>query len=93
MCSPFFAKFFLDGGAAIAHNGNITNGIALAPRKLVRARSIFRPQQRIMPNVSSTCGALASTETSPSRMEDALPARVEGAFYRPPGPSMDGDPS
>ncbi len=72
---PFFGEFSL-GGAAIAHNGNITNAEALR-RELIEHGSIFQSSS------DSECiihlMARSFQRTIPERMEDAL-RRVEGAF-------------
>ncbi|MEI4262386.1 amidophosphoribosyltransferase [Roseovarius sp. D0-M9] len=72
---PFFGEFSM-GGAAIAHNGNITNAIALR-KELIERGSIFQS------NSDSECiihlMARSLQRTIPERMEDAL-RRVEGAF-------------
>lgn len=72
---PFFGEFAM-GGAAIAHNGNITNANALR-RELIERGSIFQS------NSDSECiihlMARSLQKTIPDRMEDAL-RRVEGAF-------------
>ena len=72
---PFFGEFSM-GGAAIAHNGNITNAIALR-RELIDRGSIFQSSS------DSECiihlMARSLQRTIPERMEDAL-RRVEGAF-------------
>lgn len=72
---PFFGEFSM-GGAAIAHNGNITNAEALK-RELIERGSIFQS------NSDSECiihlMARSLQRTIPERMEDAL-RRVEGAF-------------
>ncbi len=72
---PFFGEFAM-GGAAIAHNGNITNADALR-KELVERGSIFQS------NSDSECiihlMARSLQRTIPERMEDAL-RRVEGAF-------------
>ena len=72
---PFFGEFAM-GGAAIAHNGNITNADALR-RELVERGSIFQS------NSDSECiihlMARSLQRSIPDRMEDAL-RRVEGAF-------------
>ena len=64
------------GGAAIAHNGNITNADALR-RELIERGSIFQS------NSDSECiihlMARSLQRNIPERMEDAL-RRVEGAF-------------
>ncbi|QFS82679.1 Amidophosphoribosyltransferase precursor [Roseivivax sp. THAF40] len=72
---PFFGEFSM-GGAAIAHNGNITNADALR-RELIERGSIFQSSS------DSECiihlMARSLQRDIPSRMEDAL-RRVEGAF-------------
>ncbi len=64
------------GGAAIAHNGNITNADALR-KELIERGSIFQSSS------DSECiihlMARSLQRTIPERMEDAL-RRVEGAF-------------
>ncbi len=72
---PFFGEFSM-GGAAIAHNGNITNAAALR-RELIDRGSIFQSGS------DSECiihlMARSLQMNIPERMEDAL-RRVEGAF-------------
>ena len=72
---PFFGEFAM-GGAAIAHNGNITNADALR-RELIERGSIFQSSS------DSECiihlMARSLQRDIPERMEDAL-RRVEGAF-------------
>jgi amidophosphoribosyltransferase len=72
---PFFGEF-AQGGAAIAHNGNITNANALR-RELIERGSIFQSSS------DSECiihlMARSMQRTIQERMEDAL-RRVEGAF-------------
>lgn len=72
---PFFGEFAM-GGAAIAHNGNITNANALR-RELIERGSIFQS------NSDTECiihlMARSLQRNIPERMEDAL-RRVEGAF-------------
>ncbi len=72
---PFFGEFAM-GGAAIAHNGNITNADALR-RELIERGSIFQSGS------DSECiihlMARSLQRTIPERMKDAL-RRVEGAF-------------
>lgn len=72
---PFFGEFSM-GGAAIAHNGNITNANSLR-RELIERGSIFQSSS------DSECiihlMARSLQRDIPSRMEDAL-RRVEGAF-------------
>jgi amidophosphoribosyltransferase len=72
---PFFGEFSM-GGAAIAHNGNITNANALR-RELIDRGSIFQSSS------DSECiihlMARSLQRTVPERIKDAL-RRVEGAF-------------
>ncbi|MEX0285514.1 MAG: amidophosphoribosyltransferase [Paracoccaceae bacterium] len=72
---PFFGEFSL-GGAALAHNGNITNADALR-RELIERGSIFQSSS------DSECiihlMARSFQKSIPERMEEAL-RRVEGAF-------------
>ena len=72
---PFFGEFAM-GGAAIAHNGNITNANALR-RELIERGSIFQSSS------DSECiihlMARSFQSNIPERMKDAL-RRVEGAF-------------
>ncbi len=72
---PFFGEFS-KGGAAIAHNGNITNAEELR-RELIERGSIFQSSS------DSECiihlMARSLQKTIPERMKDAL-RRVEGAF-------------
>ena len=72
---PFFGEFSM-GGAAIAHNGNITNADALR-KELIDRGSIFQSSS------DSECiihlMARSLQRNIPERMEDAL-RRVEGAF-------------
>ncbi|MEM1381878.1 MAG: amidophosphoribosyltransferase [Pseudomonadota bacterium] len=72
---PFFGEFSM-GGAAIAHNGNITNADALR-RELIDRGSIFQSSS------DSECiihlMARSLQRDIPERMKDAL-RRVEGAF-------------
>lgn len=72
---PFFGEFSL-GGAAIAHNGNITNAEAIR-KELIERGSIFQSSS------DSECIIhlmARSFQTSiPERMKDAL-RRIEGAF-------------
>ncbi|WP_420821365.1 amidophosphoribosyltransferase [Pseudooceanicola aestuarii] len=72
---PFFGEFS-HGGAAIAHNGNITNAEALR-RDLIERGSIFQSSS------DSECiihlMARSMQRSIPERMEEAL-RRVEGAF-------------
>ena len=70
---PFFGEFSM-GGAAIAHNGNITNANSLR-RELIERGSIFQSSS------DSECiihlMARSLQRDIPARMEDAL-RRVEG---------------
>ena len=72
---PFFGEFAM-GGCAIAHNGNITNAVALR-RELIERGSIFQSGS------DSECiihlMARSIQTNIPERMKDAL-RRVEGAF-------------
>ncbi len=72
---PFFGEFSM-GGAAIAHNGNITNADELR-RELIDRGSIFQSSS------DSECiihlMARSMQKTISERLEDAL-RRVEGAF-------------
>ncbi|WP_324755250.1 amidophosphoribosyltransferase [Roseovarius sp. Pro17] len=72
---PFFGEFAM-GGAAIAHNGNITNAVALR-KELIERGSIFQS------NSDTECiihlMARSLQRNIVGRMEDAL-RRVEGAF-------------
>ncbi|MBT8388430.1 MAG: amidophosphoribosyltransferase [Altererythrobacter sp.] len=72
---PFFGEFAM-GGAAIAHNGNITNADALR-RELIERGSIFQSSS------DSECiihlMARSLQRNIPERKKDAL-RRVEGAF-------------
>ena len=72
---PFFGEFSL-GGAAVAHNGNITNANALR-RELIERGSIFQSSS------DSECiihlMARSMARSIPDRMEEAL-RKVEGAF-------------
>ncbi|WP_208351500.1 amidophosphoribosyltransferase [Pseudaestuariivita rosea] len=72
---PFFGEFSM-GGAAIAHNGNITNANSLR-RELIDRGSIFQSSS------DSECiihlMARSMGRSIPDRMEEAL-RKVEGAF-------------
>ncbi|MGZ9810460.1 amidophosphoribosyltransferase [Pseudoroseicyclus sp. H15] len=72
---PFFGEFSM-GGAALAHNGNITNAAALR-RELIERGSIFQSSS------DSECiihlMARSMGRTIPDRMEEAL-RKTEGAF-------------
>ena len=75
MCSHFLVSFRW-GGAAIAHNGNLTNATALR-RELIERGSIFQSSS------DSECiihlMARSIQTNIPERIKDAL-RRVEGAF-------------
>lgn len=72
---PFFAEFSM-GGAAVAHNGNLTNAVALR-RDLIERGAIFHSAS------DSECithlMARSMGRTIPDRMKEAL-RQVEGAF-------------
>ncbi|MBQ2263044.1 MAG: amidophosphoribosyltransferase [Loktanella sp.] len=72
---PFFGEFSM-GGAALAHNGNITNALSLR-KELIERGSIFQSSS------DSECiihlMARSMGRTIPDRMEEAL-RKVEGAF-------------
>ena len=72
---PFFGELAM-GGTAIAHNGNITNAIALR-KELIERGSIFQSSS------DSECiihlMARSMGRNIPDRMEEAL-RKVEGAF-------------
>ncbi|KJZ19894.1 amidophosphoribosyltransferase [Loktanella sp. S4079] len=72
---PFFGEFSM-GGAAVAHNGNLTNAIALR-RDLIERGAIFHSSS------DSECiihlMARSMGRTIPDRMKEAL-RQVEGAF-------------
>ena len=72
---PFFGEFAM-GGAALAHNGNITNADSIR-RELIERGSIFQSSS------DSEClihlMARSFQKTIPERMKDAL-RRAEGAF-------------
>ena len=72
---PFFGEF-AHGAVALAHNGNITNAVALR-RELIERGSIFQSAS------DSECiihlMARSLQRTTPERMKDAL-RRVEGAY-------------
>ncbi|WP_272004488.1 amidophosphoribosyltransferase [Roseovarius sp. ZX-A-9] len=72
---PFFGEFAM-GGAAIAHNGNITNADALR-KELIERGSIFQSSSDTECIIHLMARSLQ--RTIPERMEDAL-RRVEGAF-------------
>ena len=72
---PFFGEFAM-GGAAIAHNGNLTNALSLR-RDLIQRGAIFQSSS------DSECiihlMARSMGRTIPDRMKEAL-RQVEGAF-------------
>jgi amidophosphoribosyltransferase len=72
---PFFGEFSM-GGAAIAHNGNLTNALSLR-KDLIQRGSIFQSSS------DSECivhlMARSMGRTIPDRMKEAL-RQVEGAF-------------
>jgi amidophosphoribosyltransferase len=72
---PFFGEFSM-GGAAIAHNGNLTNADALR-RELIERGSIFQSSSDSECIIHLMARSLG--RNIPERMEDAL-RRVEGAF-------------
>ena len=72
---PFFGEFSM-GGAAIAHNGNITNAESLR-REMIERGSIFQSSSDTECIVHLMARSLQ--RNIPERMKDAL-RRVEGAF-------------
>jgi len=72
---PFFGEFSM-GGAAIAHNGNITNAEALR-RELIERGSIFQSSSDTECIIHLMARSIQKTIAE--RMKDAL-RRVEGAF-------------
>ncbi len=72
---PFFGEFSM-GGAAIAHNGNITNAVALR-KELIERGSIFQSSSDTECIIHLMARSLQRNIVE--RMEDAL-RRVEGAF-------------
>lgn len=72
---PFFGEF-ASGGAAIAHNGNITNAVALR-KELIEQGSIFQSSSDTECIIHLMARSLQRNIIG--RMEDAL-RRVEGAF-------------
>jgi amidophosphoribosyltransferase len=72
---PFFGEFSM-GGAAIAHNGNITNAEELR-HDLIERGSIFQSGSDTECIIHLMAKSMA--KSIPDRMEDAL-RRVEGAF-------------
>jgi amidophosphoribosyltransferase len=76
---PFFGEFAL-GGAAIAHNGNLTNAAALR-RELIERGSIFQSSSDTGMHIHLMARSMGRTLVD--RMEDAL-RKVEGAFSSSP---------
>jgi amidophosphoribosyltransferase len=72
---PFFGEFAM-GGAAIAHNGNLTNARALR-RDLVQRGAIFQSSSDTECIIHLMARSIG--KTIPERMKDAL-RQVEGAF-------------
>ncbi|EYD77691.1 Amidophosphoribosyltransferase [Rubellimicrobium mesophilum DSM 19309] len=72
---PFFGEFAI-GGAAIAHNGNLTNAVALR-RELIERGSIFQSSSDTECIIHLMARSMGRTLVD--RMEDAL-RKVEGAF-------------
>ncbi len=72
---PFFGEFSM-GGAAIAHNGNITNAVALR-RELIDRGSIFQSSSDTECIIHLMARSMG--RSIPDRMEEAL-RKVEGAF-------------
>jgi amidophosphoribosyltransferase len=72
---PLFAEFAM-GGAAIAHNGNLTNALSLR-EELIERGSIFQSGSDTECIIHLMARSIQNT--IPERMKDAL-RRVEGAF-------------
>ncbi|WP_438502752.1 amidophosphoribosyltransferase [Amaricoccus solimangrovi] len=72
---PLFAEFAM-GGCAIAHNGNLTNAVALR-EELIRHGSIFQSGSDTECIIHLMARSIQ--KTIPERIKDAL-RRVEGAF-------------
>ena len=72
---PLFAEFAM-GGCSIAHNGNLTNALALR-EELIRAGSIFQSGSDTECIIHLMARSIQ--KTIPERLKDAL-RRVEGAF-------------
>ena len=72
---PLFAEFAM-GGAAIAHNGNLTNALSLR-EELIDHGSIFQSGSDTECIIHLMARSIQ--KTIPERMKDAL-RRVEGAF-------------
>ena len=72
---PFFGEFAM-GGAAIAHNGNLTNAVSLR-RELIERGSIFQSASDTECIIHLMARSMGGTIVD--RVEDAL-RKVEGAF-------------
>ncbi|MCC5975495.1 MAG: amidophosphoribosyltransferase [Rubellimicrobium sp.] len=72
---PFFGEFAM-GGAAIAHNGNITNAVSLR-RELIERGSIFQSSSDTECIIHLMARSMG--RSIPDRMEEAL-RKVDGAF-------------
>ncbi|MEM9910820.1 MAG: amidophosphoribosyltransferase [Pseudomonadota bacterium] len=72
---PFFGEFAM-GGAAIAHNGNLTNALSLR-RDLINRGSIFQSSSDTECIIHLMARSMG--RTIPDRMKEAL-RQVEGAF-------------
>jgi len=72
---PFFGEFAM-GGAAIAHNGNITNALALR-KELIGSGSIFQSSSDTECIIHLMAKSIQ--RNIPDKIKDAL-NRVEGAF-------------
>ena len=72
---PFFGEFAM-GGAAVAHNGNITNALSLR-RELIERGSIFQSASDTECIIHLMARSMG--RTIQDRMEEAL-RKVEGAF-------------
>ncbi|SFS13523.1 amidophosphoribosyltransferase [Yoonia litorea] len=72
---PFFGEFSM-GGAAVAHNGNITNANSLR-RELIERGSIFQSSSDTECIIHLMARSMG--RNIPDRMEEAL-RKVEGAF-------------
>ncbi len=72
---PFFGEF-VSGGAAIAHNGNITNAVALR-KELIERGSIFQSSSDSECIIHLMARSMGRSLTD--RMEEAL-RKVDGAF-------------
>ncbi len=72
---PFFGEFAM-GGAAIAHNGNLTNALSLR-RDLIQRGAIFQSSSDTECIIHLMARSMG--RTIPDRMKEAL-RQVEGAF-------------